>query len=178
MKKPHGNARELTIERVLAHIEYDQNGGCWLWSGPLSGSGSGRYPALSSHGRDVRVHRWMLERQLGRALPTNLRACHKCNVKECVNPAHLYAGTDADNMRDLRATGRLRERLPVRAKLTVAQVIRLYTAEQATARVLATEMGVKEGTVSDIRAGRAWTKYTSSLGPPPEKPLRRHNHRW
>ena len=58
------------------------------------------YGRVRADGRDQLVHRLSLERKLGRPLlPTEL-ACHVCDTKACINPAHLYAGSAADNARD------------------------------------------------------------------------------
>lgn len=178
MRKVHGNARDMTIERVLALVEYDTNGGCWLWAGRLYGKGRQNYPAITSRGRVVRVHRWMLEQHLAHPLPDNLHACHRCNVKECVNPLHLYAGTDADNMRDLRATGKLKDRIPSRAKLTVPQVIQIYTAERADVPALVAKFGISDHSAKEIRQGVSWARYTARCGLPPDKPRRRNHCRW
>lgn len=53
------------------------------------------------------AHRWALEHSLGRPLAADESALHRCDNPPCVNPLHLYAGTQADNMQDCTRRGRL-----------------------------------------------------------------------
>jgi hypothetical protein len=76
--------------------------GCWEWSGCRHprGYGLARYM-----GKTVVTHRiaWMLERG---AIPGGMVICHKCDNPPCVNPDHLFIGTQADNNRDRHQKGR------------------------------------------------------------------------
>lgn len=54
----------------------------------------------------VRAHRVALELRLGRPIRPGLVACHTCDVANCVNPSHLWEGTQAENLADMRAKGR------------------------------------------------------------------------
>lgn len=74
---------------------------CWLWARSVTG-GYGRVHYL---GKDSKAHRvaYLLSRG---AIPIGLMICHKCDVRICVRPAHLFLGTHLDNMADRNSKGR------------------------------------------------------------------------
>lgn len=97
-------SRQLTDEEHFARGFVVQPNGCWLWSGHPSS----RYPAFRFHGRRESVHRvsWMIYRG---PIPAGIEVCHDCPAGDntrCVNPDHLFLGTQADNLQDMAAKGR------------------------------------------------------------------------
>lgn len=75
---------------------------CWLWLGSLAGG----YGQLQVNGKSVRAHRFSWELHNG-LIPEGLWVLHKCDVCNCVNPAHLYLGTRVENIRDAMERNRL-----------------------------------------------------------------------
>lgn len=75
---------------------------CWEWVGYRNHDGYGR---MYVDGRDVMAHRISFE--INRAkIPADLLVCHRCDNPSCVNPAHLWLGTERDNTLDAVSKGR------------------------------------------------------------------------
>lgn len=72
--------------------------GCWIWTGTVFISTG--YGAIKAGGKLLLAHRVAWEIFNG-AIPVDMKVLHTCDVKLCVNPAHLYLGTAADNIQDV-----------------------------------------------------------------------------
>lgn len=77
---------------------------CWVWTGAIHGSGYGNFWLEDE--QTVSAHRFAYELVHGQ-IPDNRLLMHRCDNPVCVNPAHLAPGTDADNMGDASAKGRI-----------------------------------------------------------------------
>lgn len=156
------------VSKLVGRLEAlsipEPNSGCHLWLGAICPTGYGRIsigPKASR--RYKRAHRISWEVHRG-PIPGGLLVCHKCDVRSCVNPDHLFLGTHADNCADMMRKGRGRPgyhpRGTVLTSLTsavlnpaLAREIRL-SAESA-GRV-AKRLGVGKSTISDVRSGATW----------------------
>lgn len=72
-----------------------QDDGCWLWTGYTNEDG---YGTFWYEGENWQAHRWSFV-YIGKQNLVN-QACHNCDTPQCVNPAHLFDGTQRDNMHD------------------------------------------------------------------------------
>jgi hypothetical protein len=77
--------------------------GCWEWQGANNGKGYGCFGKEGS--RPYYAHRFSWELHAG-PIPDGLFVLHRCDNRRCVNPEHLFLGTQGDNMRDMIAKGR------------------------------------------------------------------------
>lgn len=114
---------------------------CWIWSRGLTGGEHGGYGKVKIGGRTLLAHRVMWE-QSGRDRAEVLD--HLCEQPACINPEHLRAGTQADNVRRGALTRLTREQ---------ADLIRRDSRLQ---RVIAAEYGISPRTVSKIKLGQRW----------------------
>ena len=130
--------------------------GCWLWLGPVDKEG---YGVLYAGGKHMKAHRFSLALHRGEP-PVKLHACHTCDVPGCINPDHLFWGTDADNKKDSKAKGRSRNapRLGAAhslAKLSDDDVIFIRASVLRTAE-LAAKFHVCHQTIRNIQLRKNW----------------------
>jgi len=84
-------------ERLAAYSVPEPNSGCLLWLGGTLPFGHGM---IRSRGRHIGAHRAAWEEANGE-IPNGMWVLHSCDVPSCINPRHLFLGTQADNNRDM-----------------------------------------------------------------------------
>lgn len=142
--------RRSFLEHLRA-IAPDENG-CWLWTGGIESNGYGR---TCHEGKVWWAHRLSYAHHKG-PIPAGAVICHTCDVRHCVNPDHLFAGTIADNQRDMKLKGRAsRGERSSSAKLTEAAVRQIRTDNRPGWK-LAAIYGVSQTTISEVRSRKVW----------------------
>lgn len=132
---------------------------CWYWVGARDEAGYG----IFAHSQHLRAHRTAFHLFKGE-IPLGMKVLHKCDVRCCVNPDHLFLGTQADNVRDMVLKGRARtssrfgEDNPA-AKLT-KESIKAIRLERETNKTpynkIASSYGVSAMTAYRAIKGESW----------------------
>jgi HNH endonuclease len=139
---------------IWSRVEKTEDG-CWNWT---AGKGTRGYGHVRIRGKTRAAHRLSYELATG-PIPCGMFVCHRCDNPSCVNPEHLFLGTDADNMADKTAKGRQTKGASVNtAKLDaqVVQSIRESRAAGASYSQLAAKHGVSKQQIANIVLGRSW----------------------
>lgn len=110
------------IERFWLHVK--KTDGCWLWTGHRDYHSYGRF--RTGKGTRMFAHRFAWE-LLRDKIPAGMIICHRCDNPSCVNPEHLFVGTNADNTRDMFQKNRWKR--PRNHFLTQCKNSHLYNAE-------------------------------------------------
>ena len=118
-----------------------QPNGCWIWTGYVLPDGYGQF-SISVEDGWVRAHRASFSAFHG-DIPAAAHVLHRCNNKVCVNPTHLYLGSDADNCADRVAAG-------TQGKTTPAQRIDIALSTLST-KELAAKYGLCEERIRVIK---------------------------
>jgi hypothetical protein len=134
---------------------------CILWEGWKNEKGYGQ---IKIKGKTYKMHRLVYEQTHG-PIPNGLHVLHKCDIRNCINPSHLFLGTHADNMADMSRKGRYR--IPDnsgekngQAKLTSKQVDEIKSLylqpNKPSQKEIGKLFGVSQMTISLIVRDKRW----------------------
>lgn len=147
-------------ERIEKYTMPEPNSGCWLWTGACDNDGYARITIGSlkdNSKRSAVVSRLVCEKIHG--LPDNMLALHKCDNPNCINPDHIYPGTQKQNTKDCidrnRRTQIKRGEENNMAVLKPEEVLHIRSSEQRGVD-LAARYGVSQATISIIRSRKIW----------------------
>jgi hypothetical protein len=145
-------------ERFWGKVDITTDKNCWLWQGCPSTRGYGRF---SFRGYNYKAHRVAYFLATGR-IDNELMVLHKCDVRLCCNPRHLYQGDAKQNTQDALQRGhhtRVFGESNGKTKLTEGQVKLIrksYKRGLVTQKSLALRYGVGETTIYYICTGERW----------------------
>jgi len=157
------NSRNADYRRNFRRNFYISDSGCWEWVGSMDRNG---YGSFSMNGKSMGAHRasWLLYEG---DIPEGMLLCHKCDNPSCVNPGHLFLGTQSDNMRDAYNKGRIkrgsdrhgRDFAPINIAWAEEHRIKmLYLRRGASIRKIAKMYRISPGSVSNIILGKPATR--------------------
>lgn len=153
----------LWNERILPRLP--RGDGCWEWPGALSDKGYGQVSfKIVNRGFKRLIHRIALEIKLGRPLVSEPKECslHTCDNPKCCNPAHLFAGSRADNNKDRAAKKRNGDISGPKNKMckTTSEeafaIVDEYRTQGTAQRKLAKKYNLSKGEIWNMIHGLHW----------------------
>ncbi len=152
------------IDRFLPKVTEDTVSGCWIWNAGRDELGYGRIRISYKEGI-APAHRasWMLFKgpvPKGSGPKDRILILHKCDNPSCVNPDHLFLGTDADNCADRDKKERqARGSKSGKSKLNEGDVrtIRSLLSTGLNPKEIRNEYQISIGAINDIRDNRSWS---------------------
>ncbi len=143
----------ILTESDLARFwsKVDKSGDCWEWTAGTTGGGYGQ---LKLNGYMYKVHR--ISYTIANEDPGELNVNHTCDNPPCVNPDHLWAGTQQEGMADMVIKRRqTKGETNGRHVLTEKQVREILTSNE-TCTSLGKKYGVSRQNISAIKRGELW----------------------
>lgn len=152
------NQPHRVLEKFLSLIEINIETECWEWQGVKNELS---YGIFCTNKLKIRAHRyaWELFRQ---PIPSGLFLCHHCDNPACINPDHMFVGTQADNVKDMEKKGRRRNKPQPGeknyfAKLNEEQVRTIFFYKgHMSAKEMATLFHITTAAIWFIWSGRTW----------------------
>lgn len=151
------NAYRTIDEKFWSHVAVAGPDECWLWTASKSRLGYGRAYYEDKHTEAHRVS-WAIH--FG-SIPTSINVCHKCDNPACINPAHLFLGTDKENMADKYKKGRANHPKgeAVASSVLTEDAVRLIRHLATTGEPrwsLSLQFGVSAVTIGNIINRKTW----------------------
>lgn len=150
-----------STEKFWNKVDLSYEDDCWNWLGSLDECGYGRYQINKKR---KFAHRLSYEIEYG-PIPDNLLVCHHCDNPKCVNPKHLFLGTNDDNMKDMARKGRANrssKNIGIENgshKLSPEQIIEireLYSTKTISQSKLGKMYGVSQAVIWKIVTHKNW----------------------
>lgn len=147
-------------ERFWAKVDktpgHGPKGDCWVWTAARLKAGYGQFWFQI---KIMLAHRFSWELAY-RKPPNDLCVLHTCDNPPCVNPSHLFLGTNKDNSQNMTVKGRQAEgECAGAAKLTTDQVLKIYRDPRPYSQIIR-DFPASTSRVSHIKSGRNWSHLT------------------
>jgi hypothetical protein len=142
-----------TLEQRFWRYVRKSDDGCWRWGGYKTSEGYAHFSYKYS--KTIKASRYSYELHFG-PIPEGAKVLHRCDVRDCVRPDHLFLGTIADNNRDRAAKGRSAKRKPgvTRVSDLAVAIIRYAYKKGYTQAAIARALHLRPSYVGRVALGK------------------------
>lgn len=169
------------VEKLLENIKVNADG-CFNWQGSVNKRTG--YGSIYILGKTKMAHRVSFD-VFRKSIPRGMFVCHRCDNTSCINPAHLFLGTQQDNMRDAAKKNRSvhgeRQRHAKLNQENVNDILKRYSSGEVVS-ALAKQFGVHSQTIRRVLLGQSWSRIVSRHEPLVVNPERSRSrgicHKW
>lgn len=153
------------LHRFHNSYSYTTRDACWIWKGPKHSKSD--YGIFNNNHKKSLAHRFSWRVFRGE-IPEGLKVLHKCDNPICINPYHLFLGTQEDNILDMvkkgrQAKGESHARSASKRKLSDAEVLLIFNSEIRKPSQVASQFGITRGQVHNIWIGKCFKYLTEHL---------------
>lgn len=156
---PAKGFRKDQIKAFFEKFIIDENTKCWNWTGQLTHNGYGRHSykekGMSATRVSWNIHKGEIDFDL-----MGILVCHKCDNPACVNPDHLFLGTQKDNMQDCVDKNRINKGTDrpqhILTEENVKEARRLRQNEEYSFEKLSNLFGVSKSGITNAIKGNTW----------------------
>lgn len=166
----------ITVARFWSKVELPVHGkhrerDCWIWKSTRHGKGYGHFSLTGQGGSIAKAHRVAYEIVHG-PIPAGMYVCHRCDNPACVNPHHLWLGTNDDNLKDRQNKERQARGERSGRTLMTSEAVREIRLSPPDDIGWARRLGVSKSTVRCARIGRSWRHHPT---PPQPRTMQRED---
>ena len=147
------SSRNITNKKTPIELFYkntiipENTDDCWIWKC----NKTSRYGVIKVDSKPKLVHRFSYEYFNG-PIPNEMYICHHCDTTKCVNPKHLFLGTQADNIKDCHSKRRNQKKLNDEQVIYIIKLIK----QNKNNIEIAKEFNVTKTTIKAIRNFKTW----------------------
>jgi hypothetical protein len=150
---------EAVREKFLGNISAPDPNGCTHWLGAIMSAG---YGIVSVNRRSRLCHRVAYIIEHG-SIAAGMLVCHRCDVRSCCNPKHLFLGSSVDNAVDMMQKGRARGTAPFLSAETVGYIRRMRQSGWSCAKI-ARKIQAGRGVVWQADTGKTYAHIPMTAG--------------